>query len=254
MLRLSHLLAPLTLVWLIAAPAAAQTDIGNLSPEERSAFRAEVRSYLLENPEVIMEAIQILEQRRNEAAAEQQREVIAQNAEELFESEASYVAGNPEGDVTVVEFLDYRCPYCKQAHSEVKRLLEEDPNVRLVVKEYPILGPESVAAARLALAALEQDPEDFGDLHEALMTYDGQLTEQAAYRVAEDQGYDVEKLRKAAADPAIEERIQSNYALAAKLGIQGTPAFVLRDRVIPGFVAFDELSAAVDAQRERAAD
>ena len=254
MLRIPHLLAPVALMGLAAAPAAAQTDIGNMSPAERSAFRAEVRSYLLENPEIIMEAIQILEQRRQQASTEQDRELVAANAEELFNDDFSYVAGNPEGDVTVVEFLDYRCPYCKQAHTEVARLLEEDPNVRLVVKEYPILGPASVAAGRMALAALEQDREKFGELHDALMTYEGQLTEPAAYRTAEDLGYDVDALKEAAADPAIEERIQRNYALAAKLGIQGTPAFVLREQVIRGYVPFEELSAAVEEQRAQASN
>ena len=254
MLRIPHLLAPLALMGLAAAPAAAQTDIGNLSPEERSAFRAEVRSYLLEHPDVIVEAIQLLEQRRAEAAVETDRKLIAEHAEELFNDDFSYVAGNPEGDVTVVEFLDYRCPYCKQAQPEVARLLEDDPNVRLVVKEYPILGPDSVAAARMALAALELDREKFGDLHERLMTYDGQLSEQAAYRIAEDLGYDPEELREAAADPEIEKRIQRNYALAAKLGIQGTPGFVIGDQIVRGFVPFDELSAAVEQERAQASN
>lgn len=253
MLRI--LLAPLALLLLAAAqPALAQTDIGNMTPEERAAFGAEVRAYLLENPEVLMEAIQILEERRQQQTAETDRKLVAEYADELFADEDSYVAGNPEGDVTVVEFLDYNCPYCKRAHPEVEQMLEQDPNVRLVVKEYPVLGPDSIAAARLALAALELDPEKFGALHDALMTHEGRLTEQAAYRIAEDVGYDPDALEEASAAPEIEEQIRQNYELATRLNITGTPGFVIGDEIVRGFVPAEELLASVEAQREAASN
>ena len=235
-------------------PAAAQDQSApspsDMTEAEREAFRAEVRAYLLENPEVIMEAIQVLESRRaaDEAAAD--ADLVARHRDELFSDPDSWVGGNPDGDVTLVEFLDYRCGYCKRAHPEVLALLERDPNIRYVVKEFPILGPDSVAAARMALAALELDRARFGDLHDALMTHDGQLTEAAAYEIAADVGYDTEALRARAQQPDIEAEIRDNYALAQALNINGTPGFVLGDRIIRGYLPVDQMAAEVAEVRE----
>ena len=248
--RILHLLAPLALLGLAAAPpAASQTDIGNMTPEERVAFGAEVRDYLLGNPEVLNEVIEELVRRREAAQLEADRQVIASNADALFNDGYSWVTGNPEGDVTVVEFLDYNCPYCKQAHPEVLQMLEQDPNVRLVVKEFPILSAGSVAAAKLAMAALERDPERFPALHEAFMTHQGQLDQQAASRIAEALGWDVEALAEAADDAEHGDNLAKNYQLATRLGIEGTPSFVIGDRVIRGFVPLDDLLAAIEAAR-----
>jgi protein-disulfide isomerase len=238
--------AILALVAGLGLPAAAEPlDLGNMSDEDRAAFREEVRSYLVENPEVIIEALQILEERRSVAAGETDRQMIATNAGQLFEDGFSWVAGNPEGDVTVVEFLDYRCGYCKKAQPAVEELLERDPNVRLIVKEFPILGPDSVMAGKLALAALELDPARFGPLHQALMGYRGNLTEQAAYEMAETAGYDADALRELADSTEVDDRLQQNYQLAQALGLQGTPAFVVGDEIIRGYLPVDEMLAAV---------
>lgn len=250
--RILHVLAPLALLSLAAAPAAAQTDIGNMTPAERAAFGAEVRAYLLANPDVLNEVIEEYARQRKAAQADADRQLVAEHADELYEDSHSYVAGNPEGDVTVVEFLDYNCPYCKQAHPEVLQLLEADPNVRLVVKEFPILGPESIAASQIAMAALEQDPESFPALYEALMSHQGRVNENAVYTLAEAAGYDVGELEEAAAATGIEDLIKDNYQLGARLGIEGTPGFVIGDRIIRGFVPADELAAAVEAARESA--
>lgn len=250
--RILHLLAHLALLGLAAAPATAQTDIGNMTPEERAAFGAEVRGYLLANPEVLTEVIEELTRRREQAQADADGQLVASHAAELYEDSHSYVAGNPEGDVTVVEFLDYNCPYCKQAHPEVLRLLEDDPNVRLVVKEFPILGPGSIEASQIAMAALEQDPESYPALYEALMSHQGRVDGRAVYALAEAAGYDVDELEEAAGAAGIDDRIKDNYQLGARLGIEGTPGFVIGDRIIRGFVPADELADAVEAARDSA--
>jgi protein-disulfide isomerase len=246
-----HTFAILALAAGLGLPAAAAEplDLSAMSDEDRAAFREEVRAYLLENPEVIMEAIQILEQRRTAQAQESDRQMIEAYAEGLFEDGFSYVEGNPEGDVTVVEFLDYRCGYCKKAQPAVEELLERDPNVRLIVKEFPILGPESVTAGKLALAALELDRSRFGGLHDTLMAYQGNLTEQAAYGLAEEAGYDTDALREIAESAETDDRLQQNYELAQALGLQGTPAFVIGDEIIRGYLPVEDLLAAVEEAR-----
>lgn len=251
--RILHFLAPLALLSLAAVPPAdAETDIGNMTPEERAAFGAEVRAYLMANPEVLTEVVEELTRRREQAQAEADIEVIANSAAELHGDSYSYVAGNPDGDVTVVEFLDYNCSYCKQAHSEVAQMLEQDPGVRLVVKDFPILGPGSIDAAQIALAALEQDRESFPALHDALMSHQGGVSARTVYNLAEAAGYDVEDLEEAAGAAEIDERIKNNYQLGARLGIEGTPGFVIGNRIIRGFVPAEELTAAVEAARENA--
>lgn len=247
------ILAALALGGSLALPATASAeplDLSSMSESDRAAFGEQVRAYLLENPEVLLEALEILDQRRTETAAQADKDLIAANSESLFDDGFSFIAGNPDGDVTLVEFLDYRCGYCKKAAPEVEALLERDPNIRLVIKEFPILGPESVVAGRLALAALELDRDRFGDLHNALMEYRGEITEDAAYELAENAGYDVEALGQLANSFEIDDRLQENYQLAQALGLQGTPAFIVGDRIIRGYVPADTLEAVVKEARE----
>ncbi len=161
-----------------------------------------------------MEAIQVLEARRASDARKVDSEMIATHGQQLFHDANSWVGGNPDGDVTLVEFSDYRCGYCKQAHPELQELLRRDPNIRLVVKEFPILGPDSVAAARMATAALDLDRSKYGALNDALMSFEGQLTEAAAYQIANHAGYDIAALKARAASAEIEARIGDTYALA----------------------------------------
>jgi protein-disulfide isomerase len=249
-------LATLALTAALALPAvtasragAAPLDLTDMSPSDRAAFGEQVRGYLMEHPEVIMEVIQELEKRRSAAAEETDKQLVAEHADRLLDDGYSWVGGNPDGDVTLVEFLDYRCGYCKKAQPEVQALLAQDPNIRLVVKEFPILGPDSVIAGRMALAALETDKSKFGALHDALMGYKGNLTEQVAYRLAAEAGYDAEALRTLASSDKIDERVQQNYQLAQALGINGTPGFVIGNEIIRGYLPADELKAAVEDAR-----
>lgn len=231
----------------MAAPAQEQSrpTLSDMSETERTALRTEIRAYLLENPEVLMEAIQILEARRTANAQQDDMALIAANREQLFSDPNAWVTGNPEGDVTVVEFADYRCGYCKKAHPELKELLRLDPNIRLVVKEFPILGPDSVAAARMALAAVELDPANFEELNDALMSFEGQLTETTAYQIARSIGYDVAALKERATSAEIDAQLGDNYALAQSMGLQGTPSFVFVNQIIRGYVPLEQMQAAV---------
>ncbi len=234
----------------LLAPFAARAQ--EMAPEERAVLRAEMRKYLLEHPEVVMEALRVLENRRKQASAEAESNIVAANADALFADGYSYVAGNPEGDVTVVEFMDYNCGYCKRAHGDVKTLLETDPGVRLVIKEFPILGPSSRTASEAALAALEQNGGDrYLAFSDALMSNRGTLEEETIWRLAEEAGLDLDKLRADAASDLVRDRIARNYAVARTLKIEGTPTFVIGDKIVRGFVPLKELRRQIAAQRER---
>lgn len=255
--RLTTSLLVAGVLMLPALPAGAQAtgfDVTSMTPIERAAFGEAVRGYILENPEVIFDAIRILEERRNMAAASADRDLVLANAKALFEDGFSFVGGNPDGDVTIVEFSDYRCSYCKRAHPHVQAVLEADPNVRLIVKEFPILGPDSLAAARLALAAHDIDPAKFARLNHDLMEFRGNLTEAVAYRLAADAGFEIETLKERAASPDITERIGANHALADALGIQGTPSFIIGGQVVRGYIETDAMLAAIDQARASAAN
>jgi len=151
------------------APAHA-LDVSHMTEAERVAFRAEVRAYLMENPEVILEAVDVLEKRQAAAAAQSDLSLVADNAADLFDDGYSWVGGNPDGDITLVEFLDYRCAYCRRAMPEVASLLAADGNIRLIVKELPILGDGSVLASRFAIATKTvEGPHPYQQMHDALM-------------------------------------------------------------------------------------
>ena len=241
----------LTFAMPVLAPAQEQSRPGltDMTEAERKAFRTEVRAYLLEHPEVLMEAIQVLEARRDADTQAADVALIAANREQLFDGANAWVTGNPDGDVTLVEFSDYRCGYCKRAHPELKILLQRDPNIRLVVREFPILGPDSVVAARMATAALDLDRSKFGALNDALMDFEGQLTEAAAYQIASHAGYDIAALKERAASAEVEARIGDTYALAKTLGLQGTPSFVLGNQIIRGYLPVERMLAAVAESR-----
>jgi protein-disulfide isomerase len=241
--------ATLALALAMSVPAFAQEQsrpaLTDMTEVEREAFRTEVRAYLLEHPEVLREAIQALQTREKIEERAADAALIAANRERLFDITNAWVAGNPEGDVTLVEFADYRCGYCKRAHPELKELLQRDPNLRLVVREFPILGPDSVVAARVATAALDLDRSKFGALNDVLMGFEGQLTEATVYQLAGHAGYDIAALKERAASAEVEARIGDTYALARTLGLEGTPSFVLGDQIIRGYLPVERMLAAV---------
>ena len=201
-----------------------------------------------ENPEIVMEAVAILEARQAEAQAASQAEVLSRERDTLERDPNAPVLGNPEGDVTVVEFFDYNCPYCRRAKPEIEALLAADPDVRLVYREWPILGEGSVFAARAALAAREQGL--YEDFHWALMGMSGRAEESSVLRIAEDIGLDVAQLRRDMEAPEIDAHIETSMRLAQVLGITGTPSFVIGDALVPGVVDVEQLSSLVSDARE----
>jgi len=217
---------------------------------QEQAIREIVRDYLVEHPEVIVDAIEVLRERQRAQELENARHAVAANADALFEDPYTPVVGNPDGDVTIVEFFDYRCGYCKRVFPALMELLEEDGNIRLAMKEFPILGPDSRFAARAALAAREQDR--YGDFHAKLMAARGELSEDAVMAIARSVGLDVDRLRNDMAAERIDEALERNFALAERLSIRGTPAFVIGDELVPGAIGLDQLRQMVEEQRERA--
>ncbi|MEM9146663.1 MAG: DsbA family protein [Pseudomonadota bacterium] len=254
MRRFCLALLPLLALFAVAAPAPATAqslpDMTTLDEAQRNALHGEIRAYLLENPEIIMEAIQVLEQQRRDAERFAERGLVDGHREALFNNPHDWVGGNPEGPITLVEFSDYRCGFCKRAHPIIAELLERSPDVRLVVKEFPILGPDSVTAGRMAMAAHDLEPEKYKALNDALMTYRGNLTEAAAYRIANEVGYDIAALKAHAGSDEIDARLRQNYELASALGVQGTPSFVLENQILRGFLPLEDMLARVAQARQ----
>ena len=234
----------------IAAPPAAAFDPAAMSESDRAAFRAEVRAYILENPEVLMEAIGILQDREAAAQAAGETEMLAALRSEIYEDGHSWVGGNLNGDVTLVEFIDYRCGYCRRAHPEVNELVESDGNIRRIVKEFPILGDQSVLAARFAVAVKQQAGDDaYKAAHDALMTLRGEVTEDSLRRLAADLSLDVDATIAGMDDPEVARVLAANRALGEMLQINGTPTFVLGDTFLRGYVPLDAMRGLVAEAR-----
>jgi protein-disulfide isomerase len=215
---------------MLGMAAAAQADEPKLPAAEVEKI---VRDYLLREPEVVYEALQELQRRQAAAAEARQREAIAANQSELLDAAHDPVGGNPDGDVTLVEFFDYRCAYCRRVVPSMQALLDEDRDLRVVFKELPVLGPDSVRAARAALASRKQD--GYVPFHFVLMAADD-LSMEGIRAAAAEVGLDPDRLESDMSAPDVLAAIEANYALANELGIEGTPAFVIGDQLIPGAV------------------
>lgn len=231
------------------APGAAARS-SPFTDAEREALHAEIRSYLLANPDLLMEMLQILEQKKQAAAAITDQQLVADNHAAIFDDGFSWVGGNPEGSVTLVEFLDYQCGYCRKAQPEVTELLKSDGDIRLIVKEMPILGPGSELAAKAAVATLiAKGPEAYAGLHDRLMRSKGKIDDASLDRALVESGLDPEAIRVAMADPEVERRLGETRALAEKLAIAGTPTFVLADQMVRGYVPLATMQDLVGSAR-----
>ena len=243
-------LAPLALALLLPFTATAQNTGMDMSDADRAAFRAEVRAYLLANPEVIFEAVQILEDRQAAQQSQTDAEMVTSNLDELYDTTKSWEGGNPDGDVTLVEFIDYRCSYCRRAHDEVQELVASDGNIRLITKEFPILGEASVASSRFAIAVLQLAGRDTYKLvNDALIRLRGEPDEATLSQLAIEVGLDPAEILAHAATDAVTEVIDANRALAQRLEIRGTPTFVMNGEMLRGYLPLDQMRAAVDAVR-----
>ena len=218
---------------------AQQTDSFNNTQKEE--INALIRDYILTNPEIIPEAVEVLRSRQSANA-------LSQSDELLYNDGYSFVAGNADADVTIVEFYDYNCGYCKQVPEVFAKLLEEDDDVRIIFKELPILAESSEFAAIAAMASMKQNK--FLDFHSALMKNKRALTEDLILQIARDSGVDEALLIKDMADPEIESNIMKTKYLVQVLGISGTPGFVIGDQIIPGYISYDQLRDIVDKQRQ----
>lgn len=212
-------------------------------------FERRVRAYLLDNPEVIIEAMQALEARRLAAEQTDVQAVITARADEIFRDPASPVGGNSEGDVTLVEFFDYNCPYCRRVAPVMMDAEAADPELRIVYKEFPILGPGSDFAARAALAAHRQDR--YVAFHQALMRVAGKVGEDAVLATAAELGLDIERLKADMEDPEIQVSIDRNLALAEALRVNGTPGFVIGEEILRGAADFETLQGLIERERAR---
>jgi protein-disulfide isomerase len=251
MLRLFRPFALLVALLLVAPLQAALAQQAQpFTPEQKAALQQLVREVLVSNPEILLEAMNALEAKQQAEAGKASKAAIVANRKAIFEDGVSYVAGNPQGDVTIVEFFDYRCGYCKQVQPSLTALIKEDKNLRVVLKELPVLGPESVVAARAAVASLEQGKgAKYYDFHNAMMEFRGQISEAEVMRMAGKAGLDTAKLKTDMASPKVEQVLRANLALADALGIQGTPGFVIGEHLVPGAVSLDTLRQLVKEAR-----
>lgn len=225
-------------------PARAQEAF---TPAQRAEVIEIMRRALREDPSILREAFAAVEAREAEERRTAAARALVEARDQIFANAADPVRGNPRGDVTVVEFFDVRCPYCRQLTSVMTELVRRDGNLRLVMKDLPILGPNSVTASRALLAAQRQGK--YGELYDALMALRGDVGEAQIRPVAERLGLDWARLRRDMDDPAIQARLDGNVALARRLGIEGTPALVIGDRLVPGFVPLETLTQMVAEAR-----
>jgi protein-disulfide isomerase len=247
MAALLAVLALCSLAWLNLDSGFGPSRHAVASEEPRDEFERRVRDYLLENPEVIIEALDRLEARQRQAQEGDLQQTLAARAEELLHDPASPIGGNPDGDVTLVYFFDYNCPYCRQAAPMLEEAIQADSSLRMVFKEFPILGPGSEYAARIALAAHRQDA--YEPLHDAMMAHTGPIDERSTLEIARRLGLDIERLEEDADDPAIAGSIAANLSLARELRINGTPGFVVGSEVVRGLVDISTLQQAIEQAR-----
>lgn len=220
-----------------AAETSAKTDLTALSPDQRSALRSEIRAYLLESPEVLMEAIQVLDARQKQQKAQDELSLVADNKDAIFNDGISWVGGNPDGDVTLVEFQDYRCTYCRRAHDEVHAMVKNDGNIRLIVKEFPILGEQSLVSSQLAIATLHvAGPDAYIKLANFLIKFNGNLTEKTMTGILGKLGLEPAPILAAMKDSSVSSHIGSVHDLALKLQVSGTPTFILGQKILRGYV------------------
>ncbi|MGD9919421.1 MAG: DsbA family protein [Paenirhodobacter sp.] len=229
------LLAALAVTTALAAPSFA-LDLSKMTPDEKTAFGDAVREYLMQNPEVLVEAINVLDQRQQAAAAQNDKTLVATNEKDLLQNPNDWVGGNPEGDITIVEFTDYKCTYCKKAYPEVANLLKNDGKIRFVVKEFPILGPQSELGARFAIAVKQLAGDAaYEKVHDTLMTQRGDISLEGLKRLATEEKLDADAIVNRMNTEEVTAVIRANMQLGERMAISGTPAFVIGQQLMRGY-------------------
>jgi len=248
MSRRASLAALILTCAIFASPPFCRIADAEILPEQRQAIEAIIHDYLMQNPDVLIEALKAAEEKANRDSDAKAAVVLKDRRAEVFDDPASPVGGNPQGDVTIVEFFDYRCPYCKQVQPSLQALLDQDRKLRFVYKEMPVLGAPSVTAAHAALAARLQGK--YEHFHSAMMATKGQITDEVVYQVAGSVGLDVDRLKRDMTTPEIEQAVKANLALAKALDIRGTPGFIIGDHIVPGAIDLDALKELVSDARK----
>jgi protein-disulfide isomerase len=253
MISLRHLTAAVVACLAIgmAAPAAAQ----GFSDAQRSEVERIIRDYLMRHPEVLQEAIAELEKRQLAADTERHKVAVKENRQLLFSSPRQVTVGNLQGDVTLVEFFDYNCGYCKRALQDLLNLMKADPKLKVVLKEFPVLGPASIEAAQVGAAVRMQDRggKKYLEFHQKLLSGRGQVDRARAVAVAKEVGLDVARLEKDMTSDEVRATLEESMQLADKLGLNGTPSYVIGPNVVVGAVGYDALKEKVEAARACAA-
>jgi protein-disulfide isomerase len=240
MTRLTRLMFAASLTALCFATPVSSAS---LDAAQKSEIEALIRAYLLEHPELLREMAEKLDAKDKQAEEDLRDKALVTYKDEVFKSPRDPVVGNPKGDVTVVEFMDYNCGWCKKAMSEMQTLVTQDKNVKIVMKEFPIFGEHSEYAARAALAAAKQNK--YWELHQAMFSHEGQVTTDIVNQLAEAQGLDMAKLKADIESKEIGEQIATNMQLGKSLAINGTPAFVIDAKVYGGYLSMDNLNVAI---------
>ncbi|MCX7288494.1 MAG: DsbA family protein [Rhodobacterales bacterium] len=222
-----------------------------MTADERLELQDEIRAYLLEHPEVLVEAMGILQTREEAAAVERDALLVQTNADMIFASPDDWVGGNPDGDITLVEFMDYQCGYCRKAYSEVEELVASDGNIRFVVKEFPILGEASLLSSKFAIAIRQLHGDvAYEAAHDALIALRGEPNVETLARLATDLGLDPQPIADRMDSDEVLAVIKANHALADKMEISGTPTFVLKDTMLRGYVPLDGMREIVEGARK----
>jgi protein-disulfide isomerase len=227
-------------------------DINNLTNADRKVLQKEIRRYILENPDIIFEAADIVRKREAALEVQEDEELIQSNFHEIFYDNYSYVGGNPDGDITIVEFVDYKCGYCRRAAELVRELIAKDDNIRFVVKEFPILGEASLVSSKFAIAVKNiGGPEKYKVAHDILLALTAEPTEIYLRRIAKELELNPEELFEAMQSDLVAQEIDQTGELAQKLQISGTPTFILGDQFLRGFVPLEILSKAIHSERTK---
>lgn len=231
----------------VAAPRAEDA----FSAQQKTGIEKIVRDYLIANPEVIREAIEALKKREEAAELAMREKAVAEQGDKLSHSANQAVVGNPDGDVTLIEFFDYNCGYCKQSLASVAKLIEGDPKLRVVLKDFPILGPDSVDTAHVATAArLQLSPAKFWEFHKKLLSTRGHIGKAQALAAAKEVGADMERLEKDSNSAETQAALKEVATLAEQLKFDGTPSWVIGKEAIVGGVPYTQLKAKVDNLRK----
>lgn len=235
-----------------AAPAAMAQGLTDMSEADRAAFNEAVREFLLENPEVIVEAMTVLQSREDQAAVQRDLDMLAENKDLIFNSSDDWAGGNLEGDITLVEFMDYRCGYCHKAYEEVEELIKSDGKIRFVLKEFPVLGPDSITAAKFAISVRKLYGDDaYKTAHDAMFAMRGEINAQSLARLAETLGHDPKAVETQMNAPEVQAVIDQNYELAQKMEVNGTPAFVIGNMMLRGYIPLDSMRQIVEQARDK---